>query len=208
MFDVPLRRLLDPLLNRVAATLAGKGVGADQISVAAAFLGLSSAIVIASFGSFIVALVLFLGGRVLDGLDGAVARQRQPTDFGGFLDIVLDFAVYAAMPLAFAFQNPDKNALAAAVLLGGFLVNGATFFAFAVMAERRKLETRFQAGPGSQKSIYYLVGLAEGSETIAVFAAMCIWPDWFASLALMFAVLCFASAVARGVLGWRVLSTD
>lgn len=63
-----------------------------------------------------VATAIFLS-RLCDALDGAVARQGQPTDAGGFLDITLDFLFYASIPLAFAVADPGANALAAAVLL-------------------------------------------------------------------------------------------
>ena len=68
--------------------------------------------------------------RVLDGLDGATARASRLTDRGGFLDIVFDFIFYGAIPLAFALRDPGANALAAAVLLFSFYVNGASFLAY------------------------------------------------------------------------------
>ena len=58
--------------------------------------------------------------RLIDGLDGAIARQGGPTPFGGYLDIVCDIAFYAAVPLGFALAAP-ANALWAAVLLASFV---------------------------------------------------------------------------------------
>ena len=51
--------------------------------------------------------------RLFDGLDGAVARASTKTDRGGFLDIVLDFAFYGAIPLGFVLADPAGNAVAA-----------------------------------------------------------------------------------------------
>jgi phosphatidylglycerophosphate synthase len=201
MFDASVRRFIDLPLDAAARRLAAVGIGADQLTIAGAGFGIAAAVAIAA-GVEIFGLGLFLAGRLLDGLDGAVARQTEPTDRGGFLDIALDFVVYAAIPLAFALRDPAANALAASCLLAGFLVNGAAFFAFAVMAARLKLETSTQG----RKSLHYLSGLAEGSETIAFFAAFCIRPDWFAGLAYGFAALCLVSAVARIALAWRLLS--
>ncbi len=201
MFDARLRRLINPPLNAVARRLAAAGVSADQITIAGAAFGVTAAVAIA-FGSSLIGLGLFLAGRILDGVDGAVARQSAPTNRGGFLDIVLDFVVYAAIPLAFAVRDPAANALAASCLLAGFLVNGTAFLAFAVMAERHKLET----GAQGRKSLYYLSGIAEGSETIVVFAAFCLWPAWFAGFAFVFAALCLLSAAARIAMAWKMLS--
>ena len=201
MLDARLRRLIDPPLEAAARRIAAAGVGADQITIAGAGLGVAAAFAIAG-GLFLIGLALFLAGRILDGLDGAVARQSKPTARGAFLDIGLDFVVYAAFPLVFAIHDPAANALAAAALLAGFLVNGTAFLAFAVMAGRLQIETDAQG----RKSLYYLGGLAEGGETIAVFAACCLWPDWFAPLAFAFAALCLVSGAGRIVTAWRLLS--
>jgi phosphatidylglycerophosphate synthase len=201
MLDARLRRYLDPPLDVLAKRLAGAGVTADQLTITGAGLGVLAACAIAA-GAFLVGLILFLAGRLLDGLDGAVARQANPTNRGAFLDIALDFVVYAAIPLAFAIHDPVRNALAAAALLAGFLVNGSAFLAFALMAERLKLETRAQG----LKSLYYLDGLAEGTETIIVFVAFCLAPAWFTPLAYGFAALCLVSGAARIAMVWRLLS--
>jgi hypothetical protein len=52
----------------------------------------------------------------------------------------------------------------------------------------------------------YLSGIAEGFETIAFVVAFCLWPTWFPLLAIIFAALCFASAIGRLFLGWRILA--
>ena len=121
---------------------------------------------------------------------------------GGFLDITFDFLVYGAIPLAFAIHDAYANALAAAFLLASFLANGSAFLAFSIMAERRGLTTMRHG----LKSIYYLAGIAEGFETIVCMTAFCVWPEWFPHLATAFATLCFISAAARLILGWKMLT--
>ncbi|MGE5116675.1 MAG: CDP-alcohol phosphatidyltransferase family protein, partial [Betaproteobacteria bacterium] len=129
------------------------------------------------------------------------ARATRPTDRGAFLDISVDFLVYASVPLAFAIADPARNALAAALLLAAFIGTGSTFLAFAALAERRCLSS--DAYP--RKGIYYLGGLTEGTETIACFAAMCLAPRYFAWWAGGFAALCALTVVGRLVAGWRLL---
>ena len=194
MFDARIRPWIDPPLNAAATGVARTGVTADMVTVAGCGLGLAGAVCIALHAPA-AGLVLFVLGRIGDGLDGAVARRTGLTERGGFLDIVCDFLVYAAVPLAFAVANPSANAVAAAALLASFIANGVTFLAFAAIAAKRGLSTTAQGG----KSLYYLAGLAEGVETIAVFVAMMLWPDWFAALAWGFAALCVVSAGARMV---------
>jgi phosphatidylglycerophosphate synthase len=200
MFDASLRPWLNPVLDRLGRALAAAGVTADALTITGCGLGLGAAVAVGA-GAFKIALSLFLLGRVLDGLDGAVARATTKTDAGGYLDIVLDFAVYAAVPLAFGFYQPAEHALPAACLLAAIVLNGSAFLAFAALAERRGWATAAQG----EKSLYYLAGLAEGTETIAVYSAFCLWPSWFGPLAYGFAGLCVISGIARIVMAWRML---
>ena len=117
---------------------------------------------------------------------------------------MLDFVTYGAIPLAFALRDPAANALAAAVLLFAFYVNGASFLAFAAVAAKRGLESSVRG----VKSIYFTAGLAEGTETVLAFVAMMLWPRRFPIMALAFAGLTLMGAVARVTLAWHVFSGD
>lgn len=192
MFDTALRRWIDPPLNRAGRRLADRGLTADQVTLAGLALGLSAALVLALGGPGWLALVPLLASRLADGLDGAIARARGKTDFGGYLDIACDFAFYGAIPLAFALRDP-ANAVPAAFLLFSFYVNAASFLGFASMAAKRGMETRAQG----EKSLYYAAGLLEGGETIAFFVLLCLWPGLFGPLAWAFGALCLLTAVAR-----------
>jgi phosphatidylglycerophosphate synthase len=200
MFDARLRPLVDGWTQTIATQLVRRGIGADALTVTGCGLGLAAALAV-SLGHPIWGLFLFGSGRVLDGLDGAVARATKSTDLGGYLDIVLDFAVYAAFPLAFAMLDPARNALASACLLAAIVFNAAAFLAFAALAAKRNFSTRAQG----QKSFYFMAGLAEGTETIAFYAAFCIWPTAYALLAYAFAALCFLSGIGRVAIALRLL---
>jgi phosphatidylglycerophosphate synthase len=192
VLDAWMRRRIDPPLERVALAVAGRGVGADALTWTAFVAGAAAAGAVA-LGAFGWAIVLLGLNRVLDGLDGAVARVTGPTDRGGFLDITLDFLVYAAIPLGFAVADPAANALAAAVLLFTFVGTASSFLAYAVFAAKRGVSTERRG----RKSLYYLGGLAEGTETTVVLLAMCAFPHAFVPLAYGFAALCAVTAAAR-----------
>nr|WP_245243043.1 CDP-alcohol phosphatidyltransferase family protein [Pararhodobacter sp. SW119] len=191
--------MIDPPLNRIGARLAGAGVHPDKVTLTGLFLGLLAAGAVA-LGVFWLALGMVLLSRLADGLDGAVARARGITDFGGYLDIVADFMFYAAIPLAFVWYDPVANGLAGAFLLASFYVNGATFLGFAVLAEKRRMRTDAQG----VKSLYYSAGLLEGSETIFFFALICLFPTAFAPLAAIFGALCIFTAISRILLAARL----
>ena len=198
MLDAQLRKGIDPLLNHLGSGLAKRGVTANQITVAGLMIGMLAALAIA-FEAYGAGLVLILFSRLMDGLDGAVARARGKTDFGGYLDIVFDFIFYGLIPLAFAFARPE-NAAPAAVLLMVFYANGASFLAFAIMAEKRGIRTQSHGS----KSLYFTGGLAEAFETYAVFVAFCLFPDWFGWIALGFAAVTAITTVSRLILAYQL----
>jgi phosphatidylglycerophosphate synthase len=203
MLDGMARRLIDPWMDRAGRVLARNGISADGCTFAGLALGLLAAVAVA-IGLFGFALAVMLLGRLADGLDGAVARATARTDRGGFLDITCDFVVYGAVPLGFAVYAPAQNALPAAVLLASFYANGASFLAFAIMAAKRGLEGT-QRGP---KSLYFTVGLMEGTETILFFVLIMLWPELFPPAAYVFAALCYVTCIARVVLAWSVFRPE
>ena len=194
MLDAKLRPLLDPPLNRAGAVLARLGVTANGLTCTGLALGLGGAAAIA-LGHIDWGLALILANRLCDGLDGAVARVRGPSDLGGYFDIVADFAFYVAIPLGFGVMAA-ANTLPALVLVASFVLTGVSFLAFAVIAAKRGAETHAHG----RKSFFYSTGLAEGAETIAVFIAMCLFPAWFGALAYAYAGLCALTVVQRSAL--------
>jgi phosphatidylglycerophosphate synthase len=199
MLDGAMQRIIGPGLNRLGGVLARHGVSADQVTLLGFAIGVAAAGAIAArFFGF--GLVLILASRLCDGLDGAVARASEATDRGGFLDIVLDFAFYGLIPLGFVLADPQPNALAGATLLFSFYINGASFLAFAVMAEKRGLVSSSRG----DKSLHFTSGLAEATETIFVFLLFCAFPESFAAIAYVFAAVTTVTAVSRILLAARV----
>jgi phosphatidylglycerophosphate synthase len=201
MIDAKLLPLQRRLLRPIALGLVTFGVRADQVTITGFLLGIVALPLLAS-EQYIWALVFILLNRLLDGIDGEVARLTITTDRGAFLDIALDFVFYALIPLGFALANVTENALAAAVLLAAFVGTGSSFLAFSLMAEKRKLHA--QKFPS--KGLYYLGGLTEGAETIAVFVAFCLWPNLFTPLAYGFAFACGLTTLSRWLQGWHLLA--
>ncbi|MGB5868594.1 MAG: CDP-alcohol phosphatidyltransferase family protein [Albidovulum sp.] len=197
-FIVPLQ---ETVLAPVAQGLSARGVSADQVTLTGFGAGVAGVVALA-FGWYHLALVLILMNRVADGLDGALARLQGPSDRGAFLDIACDFLFYALVPLGFALADPGQNALAAAVLIAAFVGTGSSFLAFASIAAKRGMA----AGDYPTKGIHYIGGLTEGAETIAVFAAMCLWPAAFPILAYLFAALCLITTLTRWHMGWQAFT--
>jgi phosphatidylglycerophosphate synthase len=199
MLDGLMRGVIDRPLDHGGRWLAARGASADAVTVIGLALGLAaSGLIWAGWSGAWVALVM-MAGRLADGLDGAVARARGKSDFGGYLDIVCDFIFYGALPLAFVLRDPEANGLAGAFLLFTFYVNAATFLGYAILAEKHGLQTRSRG----EKSLYFTAGLMEGTETIALFLVLAVWPALFVPLAWLFGTLCLVTAVARLALAAR-----
>lgn len=194
MLDAKLRPLIDPPLNRMGRALAGLGVTANMLTFAGLVIGLGGSVAIAA-GQIWLGLALVIANRVLDGLDGAVARASAPTPLGGYFDIVADFAFYVSIPVGFGVLS-SENALPALVLVASFVLTGVSFLAFAVIAAERGEATEEHG----KKSFFYSTGLAEGTETIAVFIAMCVFPAWFGAIAYAYAGLCVLTVFQRSAL--------
>jgi phosphatidylglycerophosphate synthase len=204
VFDAQLRRLIDPLLDRIGRDLAARGANANALSLVGLAVGLTAVPLLAQ-GRYGWALMAILLNRLIDGLDGAIARRGSLAPFGGYLDIVCDMVFYAAVPLGFALAD-GSNALWAALLLASFVCTATSFLGRAIMAEqRRESDDRARR----RKSFFYAFGLVEGGETILAFILFCLLPGLFPWLAGGFALLCLATAAGRVVDAyWTVHGRD
>lgn len=191
MIDAQVRKLIDPPLEEMGKFLAGMGVSANFVTVSGFVIGMM-AIPLLALQFYTAALVPILINRFFDGLDGAIARQTGRTDFGGYLDIVLDFIFYSGVVFGVALGQPEQ-AVFAAFLIYSFIGSGSSFLAFAIVAAKRELTTEVRG----KKSIYYLGGLAEGTETIIALLLICLLPSYFPQIAVVFGIMCWITTVAR-----------
>jgi phosphatidylglycerophosphate synthase len=149
------------------------------------------------------ALAFILLNRICDGLDGALARIQGITDAGGFLDISLDFLFYSLIPFGFVLANPEQNAVAGAFLIFSFIGTGSSFLAFAIMAGKRGIDNPVY----KHKSLYYMSGLTEGTETIGCFVLFCLFPQHFAVIAYIFGAACWFTTFTRIYSGFQTLKS-
>jgi phosphatidylglycerophosphate synthase len=200
MIDPILNKILRPPLALFAKPFIHIGISADQVTIVGFLLGLLAVPAIIT-EHFIVALVLIAVNRICDGLDGAIARQTQTSDAGGFLDISLDFIFYSAIVFAFIVSHPEQNALAGSLLMLSFTATGSCFLAFAIMASKHNIDNPQYPN----KSLHYMGGLAEGFETIVVLCLFCLFPEQFVLIALVYTAACSITAGVRIVTGYQTL---
>ena len=138
------------------------------------------------------ALLLWIACRIFDGLDGMVARiSGRQSDLGGYIDLIVDFFLYAALPLVIAFRLGETVHFAvAALLLGIFYVNAAVWMSASALLEKRRIQRK-------QTSMIMPRGLVEGFETMLFNCLMLIFPGQFVPLALTMAGLTLLGALVR-----------
>ncbi len=184
-------KVLAPLTKRYS------GTHPLQITLAAFFIGLLCAVSVAA-GSYWLALVLWFINRILDGLDGEVARlTHRQSDWGGYLDIICDFVIYALVPLALASSLKSSGAFfAATFLLATFYVNaGSWLYLSALLEKRHRVRSE-----GSLTSIVFPTGLIEGAETVVFYSLFLLLPGYAPYLMLLMALLIIVTIFQR--LSW------
>lgn len=200
MLDKFSIQLIKKPLSLSASVLHKYGVTANQTTLFGFALGCLAfpALLLQEYN---LSLLFILLNRICDGLDGALARITGITDSGGFLDISLDFLFYSLIPFGFVLANPEQNAIAGALIIFSFIGTGSSFLAFAIMAGKRHIDNPVY----KNKSLYYMSGLTEGTETIACFVLFCLFPDHFSVIAYVYSALCWITTFNRIWSGFHTL---
>lgn len=196
MLDSYVRPLINPPLDFVGKKLTQLGVSSNAVTMAGFLSGLTS-IYLISQSHFQEAVIMLILNRFLDGVDGAVARNSKLSDFGGFLDIVCDFIIYAGVVFAFSLHNPTY-AFAAAFLIFSFIGPMSSFLAYAIIASKRGYTTEVRG----KKSFYHLGGLCEGTETAFFLILMCLFPESFIIICYIFGTMCWVTTLGRIYTAW------
>ncbi|MGI8701159.1 MAG: CDP-alcohol phosphatidyltransferase family protein [Nocardioidaceae bacterium] len=211
MIDGAMRRALEKPLSWAATAIDRPGVSPDRLTVAGLVVGLASAGAAAA-QLWWLALVLWLLSRLADGLDGPLARRRKHASVngadpasgaGGFLDITTDFVVYGSTVVGVAVGVASGHGAPwwpFLLVLLAYYVNGTAFLAFSSIAERtgRTIE--------DGRSLSFLGGLAEGTETIVVHSVWLLIPAYASEIAVGWAAVVAISAAQRVVGGYRDLA--
>ena len=203
MFDAFLRALKDRLLAPVARAI-GTRVHPNAVTISAWFVGLLAAVA-AGGRDYRLALCLWVTNRVLDGFDGTLSRVTgTQTDFGGYLDIVLDFSVYAMLVFGLILGSKTwQTAAAGTALVGTFYVNAASWMYLAAILERRELGA---SATGERTTVTMPPGLIAGTETFGFYVLFLLIPGHLPLLFTLMGVGVVATIIQRIVWARRCLA--
>ena len=191
MFDRSIQKYNHKNLKYLAKYLKCIGITANFVTTLALFSSIICFIFIC-FGYLYCAVFLILFNRLLDGLDGELARLTEENKFGSFFDITSDFTFYSLVPLGFALYLPLENAIPTLFLLVSFCLNSSSFLARAIIVEKYNLNEDKR-----EKGFFYSFGIIEGFETTVFFLLFCLLPNYYATLAYLFSFLTLLTHLLR-----------
>lgn len=184
---IPKKYLYAPLngLRLAPNTVTWVGFVVGLLCAVAAALGLLKA-----------AFILWVLNRFVDGLDGELARaQGTQSDYGGYLDIICDFVVYTAIPIALVIGSPSESRwLLLALLLGSFFVNAASLMYLAALLEKRGLGASHH---GEKTSITMPPAVIEGAETVVFYSLFLLCSEHLNLLYALMAGLVYLNIAQR-----------
>jgi phosphatidylglycerophosphate synthase len=202
MFDANLRRLKDRVGTPLARRLSRiSPLGMSALALLAGLLASYAAYK----NQYLWAFGLWYLNRALDGLDGLIARLHDgQSDFGGYVDILTDFIVYAALPIGLvAGSASSERYLALAFMLASFYVNTASWMYLAAILEKRSTHSS-----DTQTTIVMPAGIIGGFETIIAYGIFLLFPTHITILFYIFAALVFITVIQRLIWAKHNLTPD
>ncbi|CAD6565076.1 MAG: hypothetical protein TREMPRED_000802 [Tremellales sp. Tagirdzhanova-0007] len=221
MLDLALRpvkeTILLPLVRLIPSTISP-----DTLTYTGFLIGLSIPLFSALSHSYF-ALFAWIINRLLDGLDGTVARQRRTqSKWGGYIDIVCDFTVrsrhvspavmglmslkqvYSLIPIGVALcplsPPSEKTQLPLSLLLASFHVNNVILFYLSSALPPSKVD--------EMTSLRMVPAIIEGSESLVFLTVMILLPRRFCLIASTMAVAVGVNVVQRSVLAYSAFEKE
>lgn len=177
MLDTHARKYVNPIIELGADFFIKCNLNANQVTIIALLLGISTSIFIYFDMSIIACIALWLSGY-LDAVDGAVARKSKvSTSFGALLDILCDRIVEIGMILVLGLKNENVR-LELMILLACILISMTVFLTVGALSEKNGI-----------KSFYYQAGVAERSEGFILFSLMFLFQGYLNVLTNVFSLL-------------------
>lgn len=191
-----LKPAFQNLLRPACRALAGAGITANQVTIAALLLSFIVGAVFAlnpeaAWAALLVPVWLFLR-MALNAIDGMLAREHDmQSELGGFLNELSDVAADAALYLPFALVAGVSPSLIVALVVLAILTEMAGVVAVQVGASRR------YDGPMGKSDRAFVFGL------LGLLFGLGVEPGWWANVllgvAVALTVLTVINRVRRGL---------
>lgn len=193
MLDTHARKYVEPFIVKSAKKLIALNLTANQVTVAALIIGLSTSVFILLEQPVIAVMLLWFSG-FLDAVDGSMARLTKTSEFGTVLDVTFDRLVEIAIIVTLAFVFPEA-ALSLLLLSGAIIFSMTVFLTVGAVSEKK-----------GKKSFYYQAGLAERTEGFILFSLMILLPSLLQPITLLYAGVVIFTGLQRLVEAKKMLS--
>ncbi len=159
-----LKPAVTDFLQPITVRIAELGIRPNHLTVLALISGMMSAYFILQ-GSILEGVVFLLVSSAFDALDGALARNENlKSEFGGFLDSVMDRYVDAAIIISIGIHS-NQILLAAIAVIGALMVSYTR-------ARAEQIVERCDVGIAErgERTLILIAGLVAGMEYHALIA--------------------------------------
>lgn len=201
MIDNAFRALLPRFVGPLLALYGRLGWTPNHVTVLGLVVAFLASAAVA-FHFWWLAFVLWWLSRLADGTDGLYARESgQESDFGAYLDIVLDMAAYGGMVLGFAIAAPEFQAQWMAMLFL-YILCIATALSLGMQEAKRAI------APRDDRGLRLGAGLAEGGETGIAYSVFLLFPNDLGITTRIWVTVLIVTVILRSLLAYRVLRLE
>eukprot|EP01126_Amoeba_proteus_P066206 TRINITY_DN9532_c0_g1_i2.p1 TRINITY_DN9532_c0_g1~~TRINITY_DN9532_c0_g1_i2.p1 ORF type:complete len:203 (+),score=12.87 TRINITY_DN9532_c0_g1_i2:55-663(+) len=199
MFDAVLRKLKDVLIRPL--TNCFSCFSPLTLTLISLFFGIMCNLSLIKQQSVWLSLALWLFNRLFDALDGAVARMtNRSSDFGGHLDLLVDFVVYCTIPISISIASSSCDVwFSLSLLLSSYCLNTVSLFHLSSILEKHG---RGVSLTGEITTITMPASLVEGGETILFYSLFILFPTSVITLFQIFAFLVIVTVLFRSWWGY------
>ena len=165
MLDTHGRKYVEPIIESVANGFINRNISANQVTVLAFVLGISSGGWMLLGQPLIATAVLWISG-LLDAVDGAIARKTgTSSSWGALMDITFDRIVELSVIISLAVLYPQAR-LVLIMLTGSIIISMTVFLTVGALSKNTK-----------NKAFYYQAGLAERTEGFIMSSLMMLFSN-------------------------------
>ncbi len=201
MIDNAFRTIVPRFAGPLLTLYRRLGWTPDHVSLAGFVLALFAAAAVAAKEP-VWGIGLWWCSRLADGTDGVYARASgQESDFGAYLDIVLDMAAYGAMVLAFGIAWPAFQPQWTGMLFL-YVLCIASALALGMQEAKRAFP------PRDDRGLRLGAGLAEGGETGMAYTVFLLFPNHLALTTWVWIAILATTVLARTLLARRLLTPE
>lgn len=184
MLDTHARKYVEPFISKTAKLLLKWKLTANQVTVIAFIIGISSGLFIYLGEPVVAVAVLWLSG-FLDAVDGSMARQTETSEFGTVLDVSFDRLVEISVIIGLALAFPEIT-LPLLLLSVAIIFSITVFLTVGAVAEKKGM-----------KSFYYQAGVAERTEGFILFSLIILVPSMMYIITMIYAAIVAFTGVQR-----------